>query len=249
MTSLAHMTFLKGLLTLARQLAARLEYHAPNNHLFLEAKALAFCGVLFPEFKEAQMWRERGLHILWDQVKKQVCSDGTHVERSTLYQRAVTSELLELIVLMANNNLPVPQRGMYRLEKMIDFDVNITKPDGSSPLLGDSALTDNYIRFSASEVGAVLFNRAELNPNGWSEETIWLLGAKANAVRSVPINRAPVRLTSKPFHEGGYFVMRAGEDERALYLVFDCGPFGYKVVSNHGHADALSLNCTPMAER
>jgi len=130
---------------------------------------------------------------------------------------------------------------MCRLEKMIDFEVNITKPDGSSPLLGDSALTDNYIRFSAPEVGAVLFNRPELNPNGLSEETIWLLGILTSAVRSAPINRAPVRLTSKPFHEGGYFVMRAGEDERALYLVFDCGPFGYKAVPNHGHADALSF--------
>jgi hypothetical protein len=237
----AHTIFLKGLLTLTRQLATRLEYHVPNNHLFLEAKALAFCGVLFPEFKEAQMWRERGLHILWDQVKKQICSDGTHVERSTLYQRAVTSELLELIMLMANNNLPVPQRVMYQLEKMIDFDIHITKPDGSSPLLGDSALTDNYIRFSASEVGAVLFHQAELSPNGWSEETIWLLGAKANVVRSTPIGRAPLRLASKPFHEGGYFVMRAGEDQQALYLVFDCGPFGYKAVPNHGHADALSF--------
>jgi hypothetical protein len=36
--------------------------------------------------------------------------------------------------------------------------------------------------------------------------------------------------------------MRGGEGEGALHLVFDCGPFGYKPVPGHGHADALSFD-------
>jgi len=237
----AYIAFLRGLLTLARHLAARLEYHATNNHLFLEAKALAFCGLLFPEFKEAKKWRETGLRILWEQVEKQVCPDGVHAERSILYHRAVTSELLEMAVLLDNNGLPIPERVINRLEKMIEFDLNITKPDGTIPLLGDSALTDNYVRFSGRCGRGVLFDRLSLAGNGLGEEMVWLLGGRGSS-SSVTREEATVKLTSKPFAEGGYFVMRGGEGERTLYLVFDCGPFGYEPVPGHGHADALSFD-------
>jgi hypothetical protein len=35
--------------------------------------------------------------------------------------------------------------------------------------------------------------------------------------------------------------MRSRKETDGLYLVFDCGPFGYKPLPNHGHADALSF--------
>ena len=35
--------------------------------------------------------------------------------------------------------------------------------------------------------------------------------------------------------------MREGQDPQSLYLLFDCGPFGYPLAPNHGHADALSF--------
>jgi hypothetical protein len=51
----------------------------------------------------------------------------------------------------------------------------------------------------------------------------------------------PAALNSRSFPEGGYFVMRGGQDSQTLYLLFDCGPFGYPLAPNHGHADALSF--------
>jgi len=187
--------FLKGLLTLARHLAARMEYHAANNHLFLEAKALAFCGVLFPEFKEATQWRETGLQVLWEQVDKQVCSDGVHAERSALYHRAVTSELLEMVVLLDNNDLPVPKRVINRLDKMIEFDLHITKPDGTIPLLGDSALIDNYARFSGRCEQATLLDRLKLTGSDPDEERVWLLARKGSSPTQ---HKVAPRLISPP---------------------------------------------------
>jgi uncharacterized heparinase superfamily protein len=240
-TADAHLAFLTGLLVLARHLFARMEYHATNNHLFLEAKALAMCGVLFPEFKEAARWRETGLRVLWRQVTQQVCADGVHAERSTLYHRAVTSELLELAVLLDNNGLSVPDAVVDRLTQMIDFDVNVTKPDGTIPLLGDSSLADTYVRFSGRHARAVLFDRLRLDGDAPHEETTWLL-ARHTTQPQPQADRGDRVLASKPFADGGYFVMRGGEGSQSLYLVFDCGPFGHRPVPNHGHADALSFD-------
>jgi len=238
-----HIAFLKSLLTHARYLAARIEHHAVNNHLLLEAKALAFCGILFPEFKGAKEWRESGLQILWDEVEKQVCTDGVHAERAPLYHRRVMSDLLEMLVLLENNDLPVPENVVHRVEKMLDFDQNIAKPDGTIPLFNDSALTETQIRFSSRGGGAMLFGRVRLDANGTAldEDMAWLLG-KRDLQPSATQMESGRELPSRAFPEGGYFVMRGGTGKQGLYMAFDCGPFGYEPVPIHGHADALSFD-------
>ena len=235
-----HIAFLKCLLTHARYLAARIERHAVNNHLLLEAKALAFCGILFPEFKEAREWQESGLRILWDEVEKQVCEDGVHAERAPLYHCCVMSELLEMLALLDHNGLHVPEQVIDRFERMLDFEMNITKPDGTIPLFGDSALTDFLMRFSQHGAGAVLFDRIRLAGRSLDEEMVWLLGSWAFHGKAGQTETTP-SLVSRPFAQGGYFIMCAGEGARELYLAFDCGPFGYHSVPIHGHADALSF--------
>lgn len=231
--------FLKGLLVHARYLAARIERHAANNHLLLEAKALAFCGLLFPEFKEARQWCDSGLRILRAEVEKQVCSDGVHAERALLYHRRILSDLLEMLVLLENNDAPVPEPIIRRVEKMLDFDRHITKPDGTIPLFGDSALAELQARFSGRGGGTVLLGRIRLDEADLDEEMAWLLGRR-DLEHAVPIARDG-KLASRAFPEGGYFVMRGGAGPQGLYLAFDCGPFGYKPVPIHGHADALSF--------
>lgn len=235
-----HVAFLKSLLIHARYLAARIERHSVNNHLLVEAKALAFCGTLFPEFKEAKGWRDSGLRILWGEVEKQVCADGVYAERAPLYHRCVMSELLEMLALLDHNDMHVPGHVIDRFEKMLDFDINITKPDGTIPLFSDSALTDVLVRFSPCGGGAVLFDRIRLAGCDLDEEMIWLLGSWVLRRNTVQARTSP-SLVSRPFAQGGYFVMRAGERGQELYLAFDCGPFGYRSAPIHGHADALSF--------
>jgi len=236
-----HIAFLRGLFTHARYLAARIERHAANNHLLLEAKALASCGILFPEFKEAAEWQESGLRILWSEVEKQVCADGVHAERAPLYHRRVLSDLLEMLVLLENNNLPVPENIIECIEKMLDFDRNITKPDGTIPLFSDSALTEVQARFSSRGGGTVLFDRVRLDGTGLDEDMAWLLG-RSDFQPDAPQVKSDRWLASRAFPEGGYFVMRGGVGKQGLYLAFDCGPFGYKPVPVHGHADVLSFD-------
>ncbi len=231
---------LRGLWVHGCYLAANLEYHVQNNHLLLESKALATCGLLFPEFREARAWLDRGLSILWRQVRQQVRPDGVHGEQATMYHQVITSELLEILVLLDNNSIAVPPDVMDTFTRMLDFERAITKPDGQIPLIGDSALGDSYIRFSALAGGAALLDRVDLAPGPLDEDTLWLVGAeRASRLNVLPDDPAPA--VSQAFPAGGYFVMRHGQGQKAAYLVFDCGPFGYRPAPGHGHADALGF--------
>jgi hypothetical protein len=238
------LALLRSLLVHGQYVDVNLELHVPNNHLLLEAKALAMLGLLFPEFKPADQWRQRGLSIVDQQIEAQVCADGVHGERTTHYHRVITSELLELFTLMENNGVPIKSNTLEAFQKMIEFELWITKPDGQIPLLGDSASEDTYSRFSALQGGPALLNRTDLYsiapPLG--EATIWLLGAERTRKRQAGSSNSPTKtLGSRAFPEGGYYIMRQGTNVSTPYMVFDCGPFGYKPAPSHGHADALSF--------
>lgn len=231
---------LRGLWIHGRYLAANLEYHVPNNHLLLESKALAMCGLLLPEFRDARAWLDHGLAILWQQVREQVHRDGVHGEQAAMYHQVITSELLEILVLLENNGIEAPPDIIDTFTHMLDFERAMAKPDGQVPLIGDSALGDSYVRFSALSGGAALLNRMDLAPGPLDEATLWLVGPeRADRLRSVL--PGDVTHTSQAFPEGGYFVMRHGQDPNAAHLIFDCGPFGYPPAPGHGHADALSF--------
>lgn len=227
-----------GLLTHGRYLNANIELHVPNNHLLLEAKALAFLGIFFPEFKEAKKWCERGLKIVEQQVMEQVCKDGVHGERTTLYHRIVAGELLELFVLMENNRIPISANLSERFARMIDFENALAKPDDTFPLLGDSAATDTHLRFSASRGGHV-FLKTGASAN-LHESEYWLLGSRRlDAWQDHPTPKKIHR--SAAFPDGGYYLMKSGQCSDAQYLIMDCGSFGLEAMPNHGHADALSF--------
>lgn len=231
---------LRGLWVHGRYLAANLEYHVPNNHLLLESKALAMCGLLFPEFRDANRWLEHGLFILWQQLHQQVSPDGVHREQATMYHRVITSELLELLVLLDNNGIAIPSDVMDIFRRLLGFERAFTAPDGQVPLIGDSTLSDSYIRFSALTGGAAFLGYADGASTTPDEATLWLLGPERAARLSFPGGTSPSP-TSQAFPEGGYFIMRDGDGQEAPFLIFDCGPFGYRPAPGHGHADALSF--------
>ncbi|MGQ0603339.1 MAG: alginate lyase family protein [Anaerolineales bacterium] len=226
----ALLALLRGLWLHGRFLAANVEYTSPNNHLLLQAKALAQAGLLFPEFRVARAWLSAGLRILWAEVRKQVHTDGVHAEQSALYHQIITSELLEMFVLCRRNALELPTAVLERFSRMLEFERALLKPNGEPPLLGDSALGDSYVRFDALNSGAALLNRPDFARTEMDEATLWLTGPQL-------FNAPAVEPRSLAFSHAGYYVMRA----EAAYLIFDCGPFGYPPAPGHGHADALSF--------
>lgn len=237
------LALLNGLLAHGRYLETYLEFHTRNNHLLFEAKSMAMLGLLFPEFKQAHKWRQQGLEILYRQIEAQVCADGVHGERASHYHRAISSELLELLVLLENNDVPIPPEIRATFGRMVEFELWLTKPNGLLPLLADSALEDTHMRFSATSGGPAFLGRHDLKPlaPALTEANIWLLGPRRVGQYLAPTPPAAQPAGSRAFPQGGYFIMRAGHGPEAAYLTFDCGPFGYPLEPYHGHADALSF--------
>ncbi len=221
-------------------LDANLEVHARNNHLLLEAKALLFAAIAFPQFSDAKLWQQRAERLLFDEVRQQVLEDGVHAEMSTHYHRVIAGELLELFILLQRNGIAIPTDVEQRIRLMAEFEQNIVRPDGHLPLFGDSSQNDTYARFPAAAAAPYCFASADNNASGTvpelEEAILWRL---PHAKRSDCIVR-PAQ--SKAFPLGGYYIMRNQESgEQAKYMAIDCGPFGLPIDPHHGHADALSF--------
>jgi hypothetical protein len=247
----------KSLLAHGRHIFGNLEWseQLTSNHYLSDLVGLVTLGILLPEFKEATQWRKKGLDELWSEMEKQVYPDGVDFEASTSYHRLATELFLSPIILCQLNGIPVPSEVMDRLEKMVEFVMYYTKPDGTVPLIGDAdngrlhrlKVWDDPAREWIDHryllaIGAVLFEREDLAQaagDQW-EEAIWLLGERAIAFKEQfeAKKRPPLRLGSRAFPHAGIYVMRRDED---LYLILDAGPNGQNGNGGHAHNDTLSF--------
>ncbi|HEY7617688.1 MAG TPA: oligosaccharide flippase family protein, partial [Terriglobales bacterium] len=131
----------------AEYLDAHLEYHWPNNHLLLEAKALYQFAILFPEAGKHFCRRARA--VLEHEVLTQILPDGVHSELSSMYHRIIAGELWELALLCRRQRNPLSAAVEERVQRMQEFSRAVLREDGTVPLLGDSALHDTYLRFDS----------------------------------------------------------------------------------------------------
>jgi uncharacterized heparinase superfamily protein len=249
-----YLTFLKSLWIHGRHIFHNLENKSrlTNNHYLADLVGLVFLGILLPEYKEASIWRNFGLRELENEIIKQVYPDGVNFEASISYHR-LAAELFLSVALLANLNQYSFSAGfMTRLEKMLEFTMYVTRPDGSVPLIGDN---DNGRIFRLKvwpdpdrewsdhryllAIGAVLFNRQDFSlaaGDQW-EEAIWLLGQKAYQVFRDMDGKPPLSLPSRAFPDSGFYILRNGEE----HMVVDAGSNGQNGLGGHAHNDNLSL--------
>lgn len=224
-------------------------YFSPNTHLTGEALGLFYLGTLLPEFKEAARWRDKGRSILVAQLDRQVRSDGVYFEQSTYYQRYTTDFYAHLLLLSRINNERLTSVVEQRVTSLLDHLMYITRPDGTTPLIGDDdggrlVMLDrkpaNDFRATLSS-GAVLFGRGDYKyvAGEFAAESLWLFGPDGMRAFAELKSEEPL-LQSTKFADGGYYVMRDGWHGKANYLLFDCGPHGAENCG-HAHADALAI--------
>jgi hypothetical protein len=72
------------------------EWRLYANHLFINGKALSIVGRLI-EHPDAPKWRAAGDAILRQGLREQWLPDGGHFERSVMYHRLMTADLLDLV--------------------------------------------------------------------------------------------------------------------------------------------------------
>ena len=122
----------------ARHLSRRLEMHLLGNHLFSNAKALVFAGLVF-DGAEAERWLRRGLEVLEDEVPEQILPDGGHFERSPMYHAIVLEDMLDLTNLHRAYGRPEPDAWPETIGPMRRWLAAMTDPDGEIVLFNDAA--------------------------------------------------------------------------------------------------------------
>jgi len=229
-------------------------YFSPNTHLTGEALGLLYLGLLLPELKRASTWRALGARVLVEQLARQVLPDGVYFEQSTCYHRYTTDIYLHALMLAQAHDLPLAAAVRPRLEALLDHLMYVTRPDGTTPLIGDDdggrlvrlgERAPNDFRDTLA-LGAVLLERGDLAyvAREATEELVWLLGPRGLQAFEA-LAATPPDQTSRAFPDGGYFVMREHWRPDGDYALVRCGPHG-ALTGAHAHADALALELTVM---
>ncbi|HEY7183710.1 MAG TPA: heparinase II/III-family protein, partial [Blastocatellia bacterium] len=137
-----------------------------------------------------------------------------------------------------------------KLEAMLDHLMWITRPDGSSPLIGDddggrliklAARAANDFRDTLA-IGAAILKRGDWKhvAGAAPAEMLWMTGPEGVAGYDRVAPETP-REVSREFRSSGYFVMRDGWRRDSSFVLIDCGPHGAEVGAGHAHSDALSI--------
>ena len=212
--------WLQSLALQAQWLERNIEYHLLANHYFKNGKALLFAGIFF-EGSDASRWREKGKHIILEELSEQILPDGGHFERSPMYHAMILEDCLDLLNLCRGNKLQglegLPQALEKRLPAMLDYAAGMTHPDGEIALFNDAAFG---IEPTAAELG----------------EYASRLG--------IPFPSRPERIRS--YSQSGYFRLspRPGD-----VLIMDCGPIGPDYQPGHAHCDTLSFELSLEGKR
>jgi len=199
-----------------------------SNHFLGDISGLLFLGALVPEFKEASRWKKLAHQAFEKEMLTQVYEDGADFEGSIPYHRLVTEFFGFAALLCREQEIPLSQTYMKRLEKMFEFTWFYTKPNGFAPQIGDADdgrlfILDNYFDWNRQshthlfQVGSVLFP----SNNKFAQES----------------QPALKQSQSRAFHDTGIYVMRA----KNLYCIVDAGPNGQNGNGGHGHNDTLSF--------
>ena len=204
--------------SLAEHARHLMRWPTTGNWLTMESNGLMTTGVLFPEFKESAEWRKTATDRLYAELDKQVYPDGAQIELSTGYHQVSLDNFLMAYQIARLNDIPMPGEYITKLEKMWEYDLKASMPDGTLPGLNDASRID--IKPSLVRAFKYFPERKDFQ---------WLAtGGKEG-------EKPQVGSVALPF--SGHLVMRSGWDPNDLYLLFDAGPFGY----GHQHEDALSV--------
>jgi heparan-sulfate lyase len=215
-----HVAFLNTLAEHADYLLPVERFHSGHNFGATESKALLTMGMTFPEFANAKTWRQTAWHRFEGEITDQVLDDGAQKELTTGYHNGVLTTFLAVARMVEGTDMHPSKLYWDRLEKMHDYTLFLTKPDGSQPDLGDSW------RGRQGKIlvrGSDIFDRPDMRFVGTDGKE----GTRPDYLD-----------TQLP--ETGYFVMRTSwtDDPDGLYLCFDAARHwgGW-----HQHYDALGI--------
>lgn len=216
-------------------------YSSANNHLLVEATAIAFAGFAF----DCDRWKQLAIRILDEELLKQNYADGVNKEMSLHYQTFGMETYALVMHLMKVNGKQIPQRWSGMLGKQCEFVAHSMVSETKACEFGDNdegKIIDlqggdiSHYRYVLQLCSLVLGKRYE-PLNHVSETVSWLFTEdEINHCRQLPLYDAS---SSRTFPEGGYTFLRSNDGR--VVIGIDHAPLGFGSIAAHGHADALSL--------
>jgi len=217
----------------------------PGNHYLTDGLGLLALGTVLREVRGSRRWFERGWRIVWSETVRQVTPDGVGYEHALGYHGYVLHCLLVAVSLCRRNGLEPPAPALELVERMLEFTLTYTRPDGTFPAVGDAddgILVDLGDRDPRSHqtllaAGAVLFGRSDFKAptTAFGAANLWWLGPTGLGTYDALPEKSEA-VPSRAFPHGGFFVMR-GKDRHLVVSGPGRGPAG------HSHHDLLSFEC------
>lgn len=177
-----------------------------NNHSISEAGALLIGGLLFPQFKESNYFKNKGLKYLEKETSYQIYSDGSYIQHSFTYQRLALDVLSFVMVITNKLNYELLKELKQRHQKMINFLNSFVQENGLLANYGSNdganlfPLTgDDYRDFRSSLNFACVLN------SGYS---IFEGHEKLLDFFSL-YDKGAIKLNKKiEFNDGGYYILK-----------------------------------------
>jgi asparagine synthase (glutamine-hydrolysing) len=183
-----------------------------SNHLISEAVGLWTVGTLYPELREAPVWRNLGAHLLREAVVDQITPDGVSLQHSFNYQRMILHLLLWALRLAEIDDSPLEE--VIRARAQSAFDFLRAWVDPASGFAPNHGANDGSLIFPLAisaygdfrpllQLGAAILDHPALSAGPWDEAALWF-GVKPTVATKVV--SAPV-----PSAGTGYF--RLGDED------------------------------------
>lgn len=187
------------------------KYTTNSNWALMEAEGLAAIAILFPEFKDAKLWREEAFRRFNMEIDKQVYSDGHQRELAMGYHVGSVSWFLRSYELAGMNGMEdaFPSSYVEKIEKMCEVPMKLCHPDGTVVQFGDAWTGKPGQYKNQFMIWSELFDR---------EDFLYMAtdGTKGKAPDE----------TAFALPESGLYSMRSGWDRDAIFLALKCGPNG-----------------------
>src|SRR5437773_3383743 len=161
-------------------------YIATSNHYLSDIAGLLWLGIMLPELSSAEQGREWALAEMLREMDKQVLPDGADYEASTGYHCFVLELFLYSFILCRLNKIPIAAEYWRKLRTMLVYLRGILRPDGMTPLIGDtdSGQVLPIVSRSANDrayllaLGASVFKDSQLKLGRLEtpQELLWVLG-------------------------------------------------------------------------
>ncbi len=225
-----------------------------GNHYLSDLAGLIWLGLYFKNFKydeedsqnNPKIWLDFGLKEFEKEMNTQVNPDGTDYEASTAYHCLVTELFLFTSIFCSKNDITFSKEYIIKLEKMVDFIMNITKPNGHIPLLGDMdngrfIILSDYGNLDKRDfrylidLGREYFNRDDFRYYSCDNDTHNIFWCFENSIKERV--KSSIGLKSKAYKDSGYYILRNDK----IYIIIKCGPNGINGNGGHTHNDQLSF--------